>query len=128
MSDPRMQDGSARYEYKDIINEAIEAWTRQHTKEEVMAIIAGAGVPCGAVFNMKEQLEDEDLHARGIMTRIDHPVRGEMTVPSSPIRMSATKVPIRPSPIHGANNEEIYGEWLGISAEEVKKMRAENVI
>nr|ADI20738.1 hypothetical protein [uncultured alpha proteobacterium EF100_102A06] len=77
---------------------------------------------------MKEQLEDKDLHARGIMAKIDHPIRGEVTVPTSPIRMSASQVPIQPSPIHGANNEEIYGAWLGISAEEVKKMRTENVI
>ena len=93
-----------------------------------METIAGAGVPCGAVFNMKEQLEDEDLHARGIMQKIDHPVRGELTVPASPIQMSASRVPVRPSPLHGANNEEIYGDWLGLSASEVAKMRAENVI
>ncbi len=128
LEDPQMQDGGARYKQKDIVNEAIKAWTTQHTKKEVMEIIAGAGVPCGAVFNMKEQLEDEDLHARGIMSKIDHPVRGEVTVPTSPIRMSATKVPIRSAPVHGANNEEIYGDWLGLSTEEVKKMRAENVI
>ena len=123
-----MQDVSSRFECKDIINAAIEAWTRQHTKKEVMETIAGAGVPCGAVFNMKEQLEDEDLHSRGIMTKINHPVRGEVTVPASPIQMSASKVTVKPSPVHGANNEEIYGQWLGISAEEVQKMRSENVI
>jgi len=128
IDDPRMQDVSSRFECKDIINAAIEAWTRQHTKKEVMETIAGAGVPCGAVFNMKEQLEDEDLHARGIMTKINHPVRGEVTVPASPIQMSASKVTVKPSPVHGANNEEIYGQWLGISAEEVRKMRSENVI
>jgi formyl-CoA transferase len=128
IDDPRMQDVSSRFECKDIINAAIEAWTRQHTKKEVMETIAGAGVPCGAVFNMKEQLEDEDLHARGIMTKINHPVRGEVTVPASPIQMSASKVTVKPSPVHGANNEEIYGQWLGISTEEVQKMRSENVI
>jgi len=42
--------------------------------------------------------------------------------------MSATNVPVTPSPIHGENNEEIYGKWLGLSAEQVKKMRSENVI
>jgi formyl-CoA transferase len=127
-SDPRMQDGSARYLHKDTINKAISDWTSRHTKKEVMETIAGAGVPCGAVFNMKEQLEDEDLHARGIMAKINHPVRGEMTVPATPIQMSASKVGIKPSPVLGADNEGIYGEWLGLSPDEVKKMRAANVI
>jgi formyl-CoA transferase len=126
--DPRLQDGSARFEHKKLVNEAISAWTRQRTKKEVMETIAGAGVPCGAVFNMKEQLEDPDLLARGILARIEHPVRGEMIVPATPIKMSGSTVPVRPSPLHGANNEEIYGRWLGLSADEVKRMRAENVI
>ena len=127
-ADPRMRGGSSRYDNKDIIDEAIKAWTMKHTKKEVMETIAGAGVPCGAVFNMKEQLEDKDLLDRGIMNKIDHPVRGEITVPGTPIIMSATKVPVQPSPLHGANNEEIYGDWLGLSSEEVKKMRSENII
>lgn len=128
IDDPRMQDGSSRYQHKEIVNEAISTWTSQHTKTEVMETIAGAGVPCGAVFNMKEQLEDEDLLRRGIMHRIEHPMRGEITVPGTPIIMSMSKVPIRPAPLHGADNEEIYGDWLGLSADEVKRMRAENVI
>jgi formyl-CoA transferase len=128
VDDPRMQDGRSRFKHKDAIHEAITAWTLQHTKQEVMEAIGGAGVPCGAVFNMKEQLEDEDLLERGIMNKINHPVRGELTVPGTPIRMSASKVPVRSAPLHGENNEEIYGDWLGLSAEEVKRMRTENVI
>jgi formyl-CoA transferase len=128
IDDPRLQDNMSRFENKEIVNEALIAWTSQHTKKEVMETIAGAGVPCGAVFNMKEQLEDDDLHARGIMARIDHPVRGELTVPFTPIQMSASRVDVQPSPLHGADNEEIYGNWLGLSADEVDKMRADNII
>lgn len=128
LDDPRLQDGGARFEHKDVVDEAISAWTKQHTKREVMKIIASAKVPCGAVLNMKEQLEDEDLQERGIITKIDHPVRGEMVVPGTPIMMSDSKVPVQSAPIHGGNNEEIYGDWLGLSAEEVKKMREDNVI
>ena len=126
--DPRLQNGADRYKHKDEVNEAISDWTSKHTKKQVMETIAGAGVPCGAVFNMKEQLEDEDLLRRGIMARIEHPVRGEMIVPGTPIMMSDSKVPLRASPVLGASNEEIYGAWLGISAAEVKRMRDENVI
>jgi len=128
IDDPRMQDGSSRYQHKEIVNEAITAWTSKHPTREVMETIAGAGVPCGAVFNMKEQLEDEDLLRRGIMAKIDHPVRGEMTVPATPLVMSMSKVPVRPAPVHGADNEEVYGAWLGLSMAEVKRMRTEKVI
>jgi formyl-CoA transferase len=128
LDDPRLADGGLRFEHKDVVDEAISAWTLQHTKREVMETIAKAKVPCGAVFNMKEQLEDEDLRKRGIITKIDHPVRGEMIVPGTPIMMSDSTVPVSTAPIHGGNNEEIYGDWLGLSADEVKQMRADNVI
>jgi len=69
----------------------------------------------------------EDLRKRGIITIIDHPVRGEMIVPATPIMMSDSKVPMQTAPVHGGGNEEIYGDWLGISAKGVQKMRANNV-
>ncbi len=100
----------------------------QHTKEEVMEIVAGAKVPCGAVYNTYELLNDPDLHERGMMTKIDHPVRGEVTVSGWPVNMSESHVPIKSSPLHGADNEAIYGEWLGIPADEVKAMRENGVI
>ena len=45
-----------------------------------------------------------------------------------PLRMSDSKVPLKCAPLHGADNEAIYGDWLGYSADEVKEMRARNVI
>jgi formyl-CoA transferase len=93
-----------------------------------MAAIAGAGVPCGAVYNTLELLNDPDLHARGIMTKIDHPERGEVTVSGWPLRMSDSHVPVSSSPLLGADNGAIYGDWLGCSADEVADMRERNII
>ena len=42
--------------------------------------------------------------------------------------MSDTKVPLKPSPLHGADNEAIYGKWLDLSADEVKDLKARDVI
>ena len=54
------------------------------------------------------------------MTTVNHPQRGEVIVSGWPLNMSDTKVPIKSSPLHGEHNEDIYGGWLGYSAEEVK--------
>ena len=75
-----------------------------------------------------ELLHDPDLHARGMMQKIDHPIRGPVTVPGWPLRMSDTKVALKCAPILGADSEVIYGEWLGCSADEVKDMRQGKVI
>jgi formyl-CoA transferase len=128
LDDPRMKDGPTRAENRAAVDAAITEWTSKRTKHEVMEIIAGAGVPCGAVLNTLELLHDPDLHARGMMQKIDHPVRGTVTVPGWPLRMSDTKVPLKSAPVLGADSEAIYGEWLGRPAAEVKDMRQRKVI
>jgi formyl-CoA transferase len=128
IDDPRLQDPSARYVARDVVDAAITDWTMQHTKDEVMQAVAGAGVPCGAVFNTLELMHDPDLHARGIMTKIDHPQRGEVTVAGWPLKMSDSHVPVVSSPLLGADNEAIYGDWLGYSKDEVRDMRERRVI
>jgi len=55
-------------------------------------------------------------------------VRGEVTVSGWPLKMSDSHVPVQSSPLHGADNEAIYGDWLGFSADEVKDMRDREVI
>ena len=91
-------------------------------------IIGGAGVPCGAVKTTLELMHDPDLHARGMMQTIEHPLRGPVIVPAWPLRMSDTKVPLKCAPVLGADCEAIYGEWLGCTADDVKEMRQAKVI
>jgi formyl-CoA transferase len=128
LSDPRMKDGSTRAQHREVVDAAITAYTSARPKREVMETIAGAGVPCGAVMTTLELLHDPDLHARGMMQKIEHPIRGTVTVPGWPLRMSDTKVPLKCAPALGADCEAIYGEWLGCSADEVKGMRQAKVI
>ena len=128
LDDPRLETGDMRYEHRDIVDEAITAWTSQRPKQEVMETIAAEKVPCGAVFNTLELLNDPDLHERGIMHTINHPVRGDVTVSGWPLRMSDSQVPIETAPLHGGNNEDVYGDWLGYSPEEVKDLRAREII
>jgi crotonobetainyl-CoA:carnitine CoA-transferase CaiB-like acyl-CoA transferase len=42
--------------------------------------------------------------------------------------MSDSHVPVVSSPLLGADNEAIYGDWLGYSAAEVRDMRDREVI
>ncbi|HKH68804.1 MAG TPA: CoA transferase, partial [Reyranella sp.] len=128
LDDPRMADPTTRGQNRELVDAAINEWTSKRTKQEVTRIIAGAGVPCGAVMTTLELLHDPDLHARGMMQKIEHPIRGTVTVPGWPLRMSDTKVPLKCAPALGQDCEAIYGEWLGCSADEVKGMRQAKVI
>ena len=128
IGDPRYDTGPARGERAAEVDEIIATWTRQHTKEEAMKIIGGAGVPAGAVFDTLELLNDPSLAARGIMQKIEHPTTGKLTVPAWPVRFDGAPPRVKPSPLLGQHNAEILGGWLGISAGEVEALRTEGIV
>ena len=67
IGDPRYDKPAARVEREAEVNEIIAQWTRQHTKEDAMALISGAGVPAGAVFEL------DGIDQRAELLRARHP-------------------------------------------------------
>jgi crotonobetainyl-CoA:carnitine CoA-transferase CaiB-like acyl-CoA transferase len=45
-----------------------------------------------------------------------------------PIRLSKNDYEYRAAPLLGQDTETVYKEWLGLSREEVEKLRVEKVI
>jgi len=127
-TDSRFQDRQVRYEHADEIDAVIESWTEKHTKHEAMEILAGAGVPCGAVLDSGEILGDEDLIARGMVVTVEHATRGKFTMPGNPVRLSASPTTVTPAPLLGEHNAEVYGALLGIGRDELAQLARDCVI
>jgi CoA:oxalate CoA-transferase len=50
-------------------------------------------------------------------------------LPTTPIRLHDTAVAATmPSPRLGQNNDDVYGGWLGLAADEIVALRAAGVI
>src|SRR5438132_982117 len=128
LADARCKDAKARWEHRDALNELIRAWTRVRTKHEVMAVLGKAGVPCGAVLDTGEVLDDPHLNARGQVHTIEHATRGRFRLPGCPVRLSASEAPTTPAPLAGEHTEQVLAEVLGLSADEVSKLRVEGVL
>ena len=128
IGDARYDTGPARGERAAEVDEIIATWTRQHTKEEAMRIIGGAGVPAGAVFDTLELLNDPSLAERGIMQKIEHPTTGKLTVPAWPVRFDGAPPRVRPSPLLGQHNTEILGGGSASAPAEVDALRAEGIV
>jgi formyl-CoA transferase len=126
--DPLYATPQLRVRMLDEINTAIEAWTAHHTKHEAMLILGEAGVPCGAVLDTSELMSDSSMWAREIFVEVDHPVRGKITIPGWPVKMSQSYVPVTASPLLGAHNAEVYAQWLGLSTRDLDTLKEDGVV
>ena len=73
--------------------------------------------------------ELQELRRRRCSSRSGRSVAVLERMPTSPMRYHGSKVAdMAPSPRLGQHNEEVYGEFLGLSAAEVAALKAEGVI
>jgi formyl-CoA transferase len=126
--EPRFASPRARVACVDEVNALIAAWTIRYTKHEAMKIMGDAGVPCGAVLDTMELWSDPSLRARGIFATVQHAQRGEYVMPGWPVKMSDSAVKLEASPLLGADNSSVYGEWLGLSQQELDALKTVEVI
>jgi formyl-CoA transferase len=127
-SDPRYADRRDRVAFIDELDAMIEAWTKDRNKHEVLEILAGQGIPCGAVLDSTEVLADKHLRARGFITDLEHPRRGPYPMPGNPVRMSESPTDVTRAPLLGEHNAEIYGKHLGLDSAELDTLRRDGVI
>jgi formyl-CoA transferase len=126
--DPRLADRRDRVQFIDEIDAAIEAWTEKRTKQEALEILAGSGVPCGAVLDSAEVLADRHLRQRGMVVELEHPRRGRYPMPANPVRLSDSPTDVVRAPLLGEHNAEVYGELLGLDAEALEALRRDGVV
>ena len=127
-TDPRFADNAGRVEHEKELDAAITEWTGSLTSEQALAALEAAQVPSGPIYSVADMFEDEQFNARGLFEEVD--VNGrKLKIAAMVPKLSET--PGRTDwagPEVGAFNEEILGRLLGFSAEEMSRMRDQEII
>jgi formyl-CoA transferase len=126
--DPRFKTPEARYENRQALDAIIEGWTRQRSKHEVMKLIGDAGVPCGAVLDTAEVLEDPHLKAREMIVELDDPKHGKFKTVGCPIKLSDSPATLSRPPQLGEHTESVLAQICGVSEAEMKRLRENGVV
>jgi crotonobetainyl-CoA:carnitine CoA-transferase CaiB-like acyl-CoA transferase len=119
--DARFADAPGRRRYQDELERRIGAWTGTQAAEEVAIQLQQAGVPAAVSMTVSDLLRDPHLDARGAFVEVDHPETGPQVLYAPVWRFSDNPARIRrPAPCLGQHNDYVFGELLGLSADEIE--------
>jgi benzylsuccinate CoA-transferase BbsF subunit len=127
--DPRFATFPLRQRHRITLDEIISAWSRGRDHYEAMHTLQAHGVPAGAVLGGGEVIVDPHLEARGFWDTVDHPEVGTYRQVTTPWKLSEQpRQATSPAPNLGEHNQQVLGELLGLSAQEVANLEAQGVI
>ncbi|MBI2846415.1 MAG: CoA transferase [Chloroflexi bacterium] len=126
--DPRFQTGIGRVSHAKEIDAAVEPWVMQWNREELFQAAQAWRLPFSLVLTTEDLLKDPQLIERKYFERIEHPVAGTFDYPGRPFQMSETPYKVSRAPFLGEHNIEIYCGRLGLSREDLVRLRTNAVI
>lgn len=128
--DPRFNNHTARGANMEELDAIIGEWTRTRTVAEVDEMMQEAGVPAGRIYRAPEMLEDPHYQARNAIVDTPTDEWPQLKMQNIFPRMSKTQGEIRwtGNTKLGAHNDEVYGELLGLGADELEDLKSRQII
>ena len=127
--DPRFVAADGRRINGEELESIVSDWAATLTRDKSLAVLLAEDVPSGPVNSIADLFSDPHVAARKNFVEVpDHsgaPLRMVGVIP----KLSRTPGEIRFSgrPV-GADNQAVYGEWLGLSSAEIAALREEGVL
>jgi len=128
IDDPDFAHNNDRIRNRDRLNAVIQEKFLEKTSAQWVEQLCEAGVPCGPVYTIDEAFNDPQVRHLGIAQPIGTVPFGETSCVGQPVQLTRTPTGRpAPAPERGAHTDEILA-GLGMGADEIKDLRARNVI
>lgn len=129
LHDPRFEDGAARCENAMALRGLLEVRLGEGEMSRWLEALEGAGVPSSAINTVDRVLEDPQVAANDMIVEKQGTDGEPVRMLGLPFNLSGTPgEPGRAPPGIGEHNEEVLGEYLGLSMGEVDALRREGVL
>jgi crotonobetainyl-CoA:carnitine CoA-transferase CaiB-like acyl-CoA transferase len=119
----------ARAARREEIDTTVSAWFASHTRDEIVDTAAKYEVTIAPVYTMQDAMADPHFIAREAFIQVEDEDFGPLSMVNVTPRLSETPGAVHHTGPHvGAHTEEIYGELLGLSHDDIEALRAEGVV
>jgi formyl-CoA transferase len=127
--DERFATHTARGRNQAMLDEMIAAWTSTLTAAELEERLLAHSVPNGKIYTAPDMLADAHFAARQAIVTMQHPALGEFPMQNVVPKLSESPGTVRwVGPELGEHTDEVLGELLGLSADDVAQLRVDGVI
>lgn len=131
--DPRFADNPGRTSHQEFLDGIISDWTSLHTLDEVIETMNEAGVPAGPIYDAADIMSDPHFNARNMIEAHEVSIApGEhntVRFPGIVPKLSETPGETQwLGPELGAHNEEVYGQLLGFTREQLEQLKQGGII
>jgi crotonobetainyl-CoA:carnitine CoA-transferase CaiB-like acyl-CoA transferase len=128
-ADPRFARNADRVRNRDVLIPMLEAVMRQRSKSDWLSSLEAATVPCGAINRLDEVFADPQVVARAMVDHWCHPLREDLALVASPLKLERTPVcRDRPPPRLGEHTDTVLAEVLQWSPTRIAEMRERGII
>ncbi|MGH2697129.1 MAG: CaiB/BaiF CoA transferase family protein, partial [Actinomycetota bacterium] len=127
--DPRFATNEARLDNVEELDAILAEWIGGHTLQEVMAAFEAHEAAASPIYDVQQIFADMQFRARGTMVRVEDDDLGDVILPDVQPRLSETPGRHRHAGLAlGAANREVLVGELGLSEEELERLRDEGVV
>lgn len=128
--DSKYATHTARGENQEALEAIVAEWAGRHTAAEIDRILNDAGVICGPIYSIADIFEDEQYRARKMLVEHHDPEFGSYIGPGIVPKFSETPGEVRWSATweEGSHNQDVFGGLLGLSDDELARLKDEGIL
>ncbi|MDG1773626.1 MAG: CaiB/BaiF CoA-transferase family protein [Oceanicoccus sp.] len=125
---PEMADNAGRVIHEVDIDNALAKWCLDNDAKTIIDILEAERVPVGPIYNVEDMMNDAHYQARGMFEQVE--IDGKpLKIPAILPKLKSTPGATTWSgPQLGSHNDEVLGELLGLSDEQLAELKNNRII
>ncbi len=130
LAEPAFRTNHDRTENWPLLEPVLAGVFAQRSTAEWLALLEGAGIPCGPINGIDRVVADPQIQAREMVVEVEHPVAGALKMAGCPVKLSSAPAQWlrRPSPLLGEHTAEVLSTQLGLGPDELQTLRDKAVV
>jgi len=128
VNDRRFSSRAERAKNATTVEKELTGWFSSRTTDEAVAAMSGASIPCTAVNDIPQAANSPQIWERDLLVEVPDAIAGTALASGDYIKLSRSETDIGTTPAVGQHTEEILGDLLNYTPEQVHKLRGEQIV